>query len=289
MIKLNFLNTTTSMPFDRDLEKYFYEVFNKRTFKNYHREGFLDGLSIFFVSKDELDKELRKIEEYSDEIFNPDKLGVYFPYHESIRNELIMICPEKIMECAYHLRTKQTSDELLMIYKVLIVKVILHELAHALMSANDKYYENKIKRSYDFITRIWIDNKNIDTSWFFDKDSNHFHPSGYRSYNWYKIIEESLANAFVSLHSFTEEEKNIIDYLINKQPDGYKHASFWYPCENLLGVMISWRDMKYNWYKFEKQTTYKKLDMLQESIVELEKCDTKIDFIKLLGESNDTK
>jgi len=294
MIKLKFLNTTTSMPLDRELEQYFYEKFDEKTFENYKREGFLDGLSIFFVSKAQLDEELKKQEANLEEYFNPDMLGVYFPYQESVRNELIMISPEKIMEAAFEFQQYSPVYKLEEVYKTFLIKVILHELAHALMSANDRYFENMIKRDYKFILSRVEQKKSVEDFWFVQQDENHFHPSDYSNYSWYKIIEESLANGFVLLHNLDQTEKEIIYKFIERQPDGYKHASYWYECKDLLNTMLSWKNMKQScWDSFcndkqNNQIVHKGLDDLSDDIQSFGKCTETIDFIKSIkGQNND--
>ncbi len=235
-LKINYVNTTTSLPFCEKLKTLFESKINLQCFDEIVGRRYIDleDIPIFFVSEAEYKKE-------DDQFMDP--LGVYFQYHPYVRRELIMICPEKIMKVAYDFTLKfKPSYSLKEIYELFIMSVIFHELAHMVMSPVDRHGPDRYE--YDYIAKFAI----TDKSYLEKMSHNHMHlkSSNYRVFDWYKVIEETLAEAFVLKHNFSKMEKDLIWQFISIGPNPYNCAPVWKKLneQQLLYTMNSWRTIK---------------------------------------------
>lgn len=302
MIDIKFVNTTTTMPFDKTLESYFYEKFDKKTFKYSEEKDFYDDLLVFFVSERDINKKLNKHKFLDDNLFNPDCLGVYISYDFKIKKDSIYICPEKIMKSAFLLQQQYNLiDELSVIYKVLLTNILLHELAHTLMSNRDKYLPMLYKNNWKEIVSSMNKENQIDKYLFkCYSDENYYRHLRWdkkrldlnKEYSWYKSIEETLANIYAISHNFTIIEKEIISKFIALQPVPYNYAVTWGKIlkKDMLQTMYSWKKMKDGYLglndmaKLEQNDNFGRFELLkilEENFCSSIKCE-KIDFEKLL-------
>ena len=189
-LQFNFINLSTSLPFDEALKNRFYEVFDFETIKSFKRESYLNSLNIFFVDK--LDKGIEE------EI---EPLGFYTKYSIICRNEAIYICPEDIygylLNCVKDFPSNTMSTEKFQeLYQSILLKIIIHEIAHAFMSEIEPEFEKMLKKDW----RLVCDNSMhapISSS-----INNNDLLLIKKRYYQNKTIEESLANAFVLLHKW---------------------------------------------------------------------------------------
>ena len=240
MIRL--INTTTRLPVDKDLEASFFKIivpsFKTAILKRYDEYH----LDVFFVCKDDpdLDLDLRRRESNdSDKIPDMDLLGVYFTHHPDYHRPVIKICPELIMETCQSLIVKgwaKQSFELL--YPTILHSVIIHELAHSLM--DHEVYESEVSWR-------WLA-KHIDPKVVYKYSCNcPYHRDISKDLRKSKrIVEESLANAFVLKQRFNESQLvDLVSFMLH-QPNGYSAGPNWKaPLPKLLDTASSWGNFKH--------------------------------------------
>ena len=238
MIRL--INTTTRLPVDKDLEASFFKIivpsFKTAILKRYDEYH----LDVFFVCKDDPDLDLRRRESNdSDKIPDMDLLGVYFTHHPDYHRPVIKICPELIMETCQSLIVKgwaKQSFELL--YPTILHSVIIHELAHSLM--DHEVYESEVSWR-------WLA-KHIDPKVVYKYSCNcPYHRDISKDLRKSKrIVEESLANAFVLKQRFNESQLvDLVSFMLH-QPNGYSAGPNWKaPLPKLLDTASSWGNFKH--------------------------------------------
>ena len=238
MIRL--INTTTRLPVDKDLEASFFKIivpsFKTAILKRYDEYH----LDVFFVCKDDPDLDLRRRESNdSDKIPDMDLLGVYFTHHPDYHRPVIKICPELIMETCQSLIVKgwaKQSFELL--YPTILHSVIIHELAHSLM--DHEVYESEVSWR-------WLA-KHIDPKVVYKYSCNcPYHRDISKDLRKSKrIVEESLANAFVLKQKFTRLQLDDLVSWMSKESVGYSAGPNWKaPLPKLLDTASSWGNFKH--------------------------------------------
>ena len=235
MPNFNFVNLSSSLPFDERVKNKFYKVFDESKMKYFFRNSYLNTINIFFINQ------IPKKPNDNDIEIEP--LGYYTSFDSPSRNEAIFVCPEDIYSTViqnisdYHL--EPTIDSLQHIYQTVLLKVIIHEIAHALMSSVLPEFERMIKRDWSELCAASL-NAPIAIS-INDFDELVIEKSKYS----HKTIEESLANAFCLLHNWDEYELYIVKTFIKNQPPCYREACFWYEDGRLLNIMKDWKDLKF--------------------------------------------
>ncbi len=242
-----YINKSTNLPIDFEIKEKLNTILNPLLVTKETNQ--LNQINIFFVDELELNNTIKSKEYKTDEIeniFNPDLLGIFIDKSSEVNGQsLIKISPEKILKCAYEFKKKEKLKESnFEIYKILLVKVILHKLGHYFLS-KDSYQ--------DFSTAQWIcdglDTQEDDEYYLNNVCNSHNnYPSNdwYHSFPWYKIIEESLANRYVLEHNWLKNEKEIIWKFIASQPVEYKAAISWKNTNNIDDIFQSWKNIKDN-------------------------------------------
>ena len=232
MLPYQIINLSTQIPFDKELSSrlekitYINSLENLVNTRNQRPDGNI-GIDIIFVCESDID-------EYTTED-ETDYLGVYIPHHHKYNREVILICPERILHAADSFKTKkEIKTPVQKIYSALLLNVVLHELAHALMAINRDKFDSRIN---------WQNGL---------KDfacSNNSNSIGHERADLYniahgKIIEESLANAFSLIH-FDGNEKVFLKSFISGESKPYRLGLNWKmnPLD-LLETMDSWRNCK---------------------------------------------
>jgi len=236
---IRFINTSTAFPFDKELTKEFNQVFNKDYLKRLEPRNGQVGtqIDIFFVDEQEIDTE-RSYSKKDDEIdgeFDMDLIGLHVPCHSIYKKETILICPEKIMNRSLSLASAFThSYSHKDIYKTLICGVIIHELAHWIMCEGSVWstFPTWQKGNNNTTTSVVVNNKTK-------------HPI--TSSQCGKVIEESLANAFIFINNFSTQGNVILEEFIKRQSPPYKAGLNWDATKNLIitSTMSKWCGFKH--------------------------------------------
>lgn len=239
------INTSTNLPVDFKIKEKLNAVINPLLIIN--EENQLNQITIFFVNEQELDSSITKeecITENELNIYNPDLLGICIYKSPELNGQtLIKVSPEKILKCAYKFKEKEKLKEShLEIYKILLIKVVLHELGHYFLSEDSYQDFSSAKWICDGLDEAKDDNYYLNTI----SNSNNNYPvrSWIRYFSWYKIIEESLANRYVLEHNWGKEEQKIIWKFITNQPLEYKAAISWKNTNDIQRVFKSWKNIK---------------------------------------------
>ena len=281
---ISFVNTTTTLPIDSEAIDFFFKVLSPQVL-NICGNFYDMPIPIYCVSAKELDfyrnlvlqnpdnpidirkytAETRDLDVYlekEDIEFNPDLLGVFIPKskeHEC--NSIIMISPEKIMKAAFDFKKIEKitkNKDLHEIYLIFFATVVLHELGHWVMSNNEpdrrasaKWIANGLDEESNkqrYLDILFRDNRcesNNDKAWT-------------RKYSWEKLIEESLANRFVLIHSWKSNQEKLVWKFISKQPQEYSAAISWKETKSIKDTICSWK--RFKWEKVIDDTL-KKYDL----------------------------
>lgn len=219
-MEIRFINTPTTLRVDESIKEKFQATIEDNYKKAVESAQDQEYIDVFFVNEEDPDLERKELitKETEDSI---DLLGVYIHQHPEHNNlNIIKICPEKIKKACDSFKEKNLEFSKQGLYPTLLVAVIIHELAHALMCISSEAkidhlpwewltHRQQIEPTYDFkLTYIYQKSK---TDWESDR---HF-------------IEESLANAFVLKQKTTPKELNFLKKFTAGQPDGYKQGDRW--------------------------------------------------------------
>lgn len=225
MFPYQFLNLTTKRPFKKENENRLKNLMHLDAFKKLkenqkRRADKNKPIQIFFVNEEDICP-------YAKEN-GIDRLGVYVPFQVSANNtqsllswpeplncDFILICPERI----FNVSLKSSQEEAC--YDLLLINVLLHELAHALMAVEPHCKDNILNAAFD--------------------------SNGLDLYNSKEgvLIEESLATAFSLIHHFSDEEKKLLRKFIKEQPINYREGLHWEAnAQTVLNAMLSWKRLQ---------------------------------------------
>jgi len=298
--QVRFINYSTSIPFDRGLLDDFIAIAKDQwtvTTDPQYDHYYPRSINVFFANRKEFD--IKRINELNrtrdderpyDECAepNPDLLGFYAPCQSAYTNPVIFVCPEKIMELSLRLNRDGTIHEKVgTIYPTLLIKVILHELAHWLMDGRWRRY-CRCRHSASWLTH-GFDDPERDDEWYLDilnLGKSHCSYRGltdrFRKQPWYTVIEESLANAYALKFFKKKQQKRIADAFVSVQPPQYRAGLCWdLSVRDLHATMESWAEVLDDWdleELIEKSSTTTFLDDLSTSLLRGDKIGTAIDF-----------
>jgi len=276
-MKIRFINTTTTLPVDKNIKKKFCATIANDYKKAVKSAQYQEYMNIFFVNEEELDRE-RKVLTNEETEGGIDRLGIYIHQHPKHDNlNIIKICPEKIKATCDSFPNRDFSQP--DIYPTLLAAVVIHELAHALMCSSSEakidplpwewlINRQQIECHYNFkLTYIY---QKCKTDWGSDR---HF-------------IEESLANAFVLKQNTTRQELNFLKKFTAGQPDGYKQGDRWSGNLNsTIKTAQTWKSFKSRvdhdeWYfVFDEKNTPAKNLVNSLKTINLEKSIPSFDFL----------
>lgn len=279
---ISFVNTTTTLPADTEVVDFFFQVLSPQVM-NVCGNFYDTPIPIYCVSAKELDFyrnlvlqnpdnpiDIRKytaetrdlcIDPEKENIeFNPDLLGVFIPKSKEHKcNSIIMVSPEKVMKASFDFKKIEKitkNKDLYEIYLIFFVTVVLHEIGHWVMSKNEPDHRASAK---------WIANRldegGDDDQRYLNILFEHEHYCGdndiawTRNYTWEKLIEESLANRFVLLHNWKNNQKKLIWKFISKQPQEYSAAVSWKETKSIKDTICSWK--RFKWEKVIDDTLKK--------------------------------
>jgi hypothetical protein len=210
-MSIRFINTTTRLPVDGEIENEFLETIHPafRDAIKPWRPPHEANVDVFFVSERDLDLERERLEGET------DVLGVYFPFHPEFHRPIIKVSPEKVWDAC-----KSFPGTLPRVrrYHALLVKVVIHELAHWIM---DPYPD-------ELISEHWL--KHDEPHFLNLSHIERVYSGTPRHPKWRRprhFIEESLANAFVLKQKFSVQDLDFLKEFIADQPDGYKRGGLW--------------------------------------------------------------
>ena len=229
-MSIRFINTTTNLPVDLEIEKIFRKTIRPTFQKSVESAQHLDHVDIFFVNEKHLDRERKKLDlDNKDNKDNKDHngmdiLGVYFSLHSEFHRPVIMVSPEKVMKaCVSFKKNNANALSLPRLYPSLLIAVVIHELAHWIMD------DDSIK-DHDVTPWNWLTSR-LEKDIEYNFDYSHHLASGCDRHSTWRhlrqFIEESLANAFVLKQKLDAEELNFLEAFISTQPQGYKQGVLW--------------------------------------------------------------
>ena len=239
------INLSTTLPVCSYLEAYIDGVVNPVLLRRLaFRDGGVQnhaGTDIFLVEPHALAPYLP---EPACREVDPDCLGLYFHSEPHTRRPAIWVSPEKIMVAAAGLRKKDPTvfPPLEELYPLMLSKVILHELGHALMDdaiARPAHHDWKEVIAEAAMTATHVNWANrlaplpaTSAPLLIDDKTRIF-------------MEESLANAFALVHCFALSQRTSLLAFVALQSYPYAVASAWQlPAPALLATMESWRQYK---------------------------------------------
>jgi hypothetical protein len=272
---IRLINTTTPLRVDDALEGEFFRIINpafKAAIEKQSRDPYVD---VQFVGRDDTDLAPDDTHQ-RDVIPDTDFLGIYICHNRSSHNPIIKVCPERILDAC--LRWNQEMDGALACaerYPTLLHKVIIHELAHALMDGRTCRFhawsptkflqELRDKAANDLPDEF----KNAPLP---DSDCEEFIRRNIVSHarqckakattgpskDWItadstilplrqqqKVVEESLANAFALKQAFGDRQMAALRVFIGSQSAPYKAGLRWQSdIGQLLDTALSWRCFK---------------------------------------------
>jgi hypothetical protein len=277
MAIIRLVNTTTPLRVDAALESEFFRIIDpafKAAIEKRSRDPYVDVQLV-----DRGDKDLAGDDaSQTDRIPDTDFLGVYIPHSQPSHHPTIKVCPERILDACQRWSPK-IGGELPFAerYPTLLNAVIIHELAHFLMDdplvadqcqpsswsefirwlngdavkendewasrpVADRECEKRIQRRLadqkDECSlkaqhiQSWIKTKSVDMKPLLDQR---------------KVVEESLANAFVLRQSFGQRHLDALRVFIESQSAPYRAGLGWRGgISALLDTASAWRSYQIN-------------------------------------------
>lgn len=270
-MSIRFINTTTRLPVDGEIENEFLETIHPafRDAIKPWRPPHEANVDVFFVSKGDLDLERKRLEGET------DLLGVYFPLHRRFLRPIIKVSPEKVWAAC-----KSFPGTLPRVrrYHALLVKVVIHELAHWIM---DPYPD-------ELMSEHWL--KHDEPQFLNLSHIRRVYSRAPRHHQWRQLrrfIEESLANAFVLKQKFQEQDLDFLKEFIANQPEGYKQGGLWEgDLETTLKTAQSWARFKRDGDDARWNFVFAAADTPVENLVERLKSDQSVPYFDFVSESH---
>lgn len=235
-IRLGLVNTTTALPFDCELQQKLASILTQCFAFSWSAPWELTALDIFFVEESDPDLRAYEISEHGG--CDIDLLGVYLGT-SGYRRPIIKVSPERVLNAARTFKLKSSrSEALTTLYPLLLTAVIVHELAHALMDRGRRVADTR-------------------SSWkcaaceptLYRRGATTEPDDPIRSTAFYRVVEESLAQAYVYIQGFDQYERNVILAFMSASPAPYNTVDRWNLSDpdapgKLVRIMASWRDYK---------------------------------------------
>lgn len=263
---VDYVNLSTNLPVDETLYKLLLDTLQPNFIDTLNAHQ--DKIDVFFVSAKELDREINQkkkrrnslLREYSEDknedhksketYYNPDFLGLYFPFHHRYQRSVILVSPEKILGSIVVLTNKKNKKGILNLklidfYPALLTSVVIHELVHWIM--DEHYYFPKNSKPWSFLMHNL--DENFDASGHLLKGNlSTKKPSADTFLSTSvseKFVEESLANAVMLTQKWNSEIQDAIINFVKKSPPEYKASLKWNLDKNdILKAAEAWRDYK---------------------------------------------
>ena len=274
MPTVRLINTTTSLRVDDNLEGGFIRAVDPVFMAAIDRQTRHDHVDVQLVRRGPPHAEWDRVPDI-------DFLGMYFSHDRFTHQPMIKVFPERVLAACDPWRKRMEQAGCLLKfadrYPTLLYTVIIHELAHYLMddrAFSDKYCgarswtEHRIALDRDADNYKDPEWDNIPTAdadrekWLRRKISSHIHVCDVKkkslqdwsnaNSSWLlplnekrKLVEESLANAFMLHQSFGDEHNAALRVFIDSQSKPYETGLKWHGNLGLLLEMAAlWRGFK---------------------------------------------
>lgn len=243
---VKFVNTTTKLPVGLSILNKYKKILHPQfedLIKSTCNQSTLD---IDFVCESDFNH-LRDVEP------DIDLLGAYFAHHHLAHRPKIFVCPELILNACLSLKDKVAAVAQISFgdfYELILIKVIIHELAHFVMDPYaSKEHECPDRTQY---VLTMIKEGRFEHG---DPIPDHCCPAHFLHYSRFgfhydvnsaiKFVEESLANSIALNQNYNLTEMSVVRVFIENQPPEYVAGLKWsMTFEKLLEIGDIWRSLK---------------------------------------------